>query len=229
MYPRAYLYFSSVLVICIAGFWRSFFSHPLTNHSPHLVHGVAATAWVCLLILQAWLVRTKKLAIHRQTGKLAYVLAPLLVVSGFVVGFVMLAQPDHFPPTMRAKLTFYDVVSLLLFSWLFFMAIRHKKSVQLHARYMSATALVLLPPAIPRLISFAWPYPMSFSMMIHIATLTSEIILVLLILNDYRLKQVRLPFPATLAVFVVMHICMGFIADVPLWQQFLAWPAKVSA
>lgn len=227
MFPRAYLYFSAVLLICIGGFWQSFFSHPLSNHLPHLVHGILATLWLVLLVSQAWLVRARKMALHRLGGKLAYVLAPLFVVSGWVILFVMLAYPDHFPPGIRAKLAFYDTSSLLLFSGLVSLALIHRGNVQKHARYMSATALVLLPPAIPRLVAFVAPGSMGFDAMLHLALGLSEAALLLLVMNDFRIKQKSPIFLITLLLFVLAHLGMYTAPHTTAWQMLIAWPASV--
>jgi hypothetical protein len=227
MFPRAYLYFLLVLATCVAGFWQSFFANPLENHLPHLVHGIFATLWLVLLVAQAWLANARKLAIHRTSGKLAYVLAPALFISGWVVLFIMLAQSDHFPPGIRPKLALYDLVSLGLFGWLFVMAIWRRHDVQQHARYMSATALVLLPPAIPRLIFNHWPGAMSFDASLHVATVIPEFALVLLIINDVRLRQRQLAFPITLIGFLALHIGLGVIPGTVLWQTVTAWPSTL--
>jgi hypothetical protein len=50
-------------------------------------------------------------------------------------------------------LCFIDLTTIAYFAWTYGMALHHRKSIQLHARYMASTAPLLLPPALARLLS----------------------------------------------------------------------------
>jgi hypothetical protein len=227
MFPRATFYFLLVLGVCIGGFWTSFFAHPSTSGWPYLLHGIVATGWVLLLILQAGLARQRRIGWHRRSGQAAWLLAPGLILSGAVVLWLMLAGPDHFPPGIRAKLAWFDLVSLPLFTWLFVMAMRTRHEVRAHARFMSATAVVLLPPALARLINFVLPGVFSFEAILQISLLIPEAILLALVANDIRLGQARLAFPATLGGFLFLHLGLALWAGTAFWQLWMAWPASL--
>lgn len=78
--------FIAVLVVLVAGFWESYFSVLFQGmHPTHHFHGITMLAWVLLLITQAALVRKRRFRLHRMTGRISYVLAPLVVVSGVLV------------------------------------------------------------------------------------------------------------------------------------------------
>lgn len=53
-------------------------SFPLIIH----LHALAYTSWLLLLVAQVWLVRTKRVAVHRKLGMAALVLIPLMLVMG---------------------------------------------------------------------------------------------------------------------------------------------------
>src|SRR5688572_27921009 len=69
-------------VAMLAAFWPSYYSR--LDGQPSLyfhAHGVALTAWVGLLVTQAWLMRTGRRATHRRLGTLSYVAAPAVVIA----------------------------------------------------------------------------------------------------------------------------------------------------
>ena len=51
---------------------------PLIIH----LHALAYTSWLALLVAQVWLVRTRRIAVHRQLGMAALFLIPLMLVLG---------------------------------------------------------------------------------------------------------------------------------------------------
>jgi uncharacterized membrane protein YozB (DUF420 family) len=53
-------------------------SFPLIIH----LHALAYTSWLLLLAAQVWLVRTKRVAVHRRLGMAALLLIPLMLVLG---------------------------------------------------------------------------------------------------------------------------------------------------
>ena len=73
-------------VSVLTGFARSYYlkavfpipSFPLLFH----VHGAVFTAWMLLLVLQAWLVATRRTALHRRIGWVGLCLAVLVLVTG---------------------------------------------------------------------------------------------------------------------------------------------------
>src|SRR2546430_16064759 len=78
----------AILVTIIVGFSRSFFLRPLFPEWPSpsemifYVHGVAFTAWIVLLVVQASLVAGGRTQLHREICPLCAVLSAAMVVSG---------------------------------------------------------------------------------------------------------------------------------------------------
>ena len=64
------------------GFWPNYFSQLLdqSNWRFHF-HSVSLISWCLLMVLQAYLIRSNKRATHRATGKLSYLIVPLIIVS----------------------------------------------------------------------------------------------------------------------------------------------------
>ena len=59
------------------------------------------------------------------------------------------------------SLALIDIPSSLLLATFYVLAIVHRRTVKLHSRYMAATVILLLPPALGRFLvvvhAFMWP------------------------------------------------------------------------
>jgi uncharacterized membrane protein len=77
-------WFLLLIVLVFAGFYPSYFSTFFEPKSSILhIHFTLMTLWVAMLITQPFLIKYKKLAIHRMLGKISYVLVPLVLASAF--------------------------------------------------------------------------------------------------------------------------------------------------
>jgi hypothetical protein len=61
--------------------------YPLIVH----FHAVTYGGWLVLLTAQVWLVRTRRVAVHRRLGMLLWVLLPLMVILGPATAFAIKA------------------------------------------------------------------------------------------------------------------------------------------
>jgi len=147
----AYIWFLVGLAVIVAGFWWTFFGDPLSNDLWHIVHGVASTLWVMLLITQSLLVGRGDHLWHRRFGWASLGLAAALVgTSSYMIWIELTGDPD-FPHDLRLSLVFLDVGFLFLFvsAYAAGLLIRHDR--RLHARLMGSTMLIGLGPALGRL------------------------------------------------------------------------------
>lgn len=223
LYPRAVFYFLLLLATAIAGFWGSYFSRLAQNDLVRHVHAATAFAWVLLLIAQAWLMRQRKLSMHRRLGRTSLALAPLFVVSGLFMVQQMLAHPSPFAQAVGAQLTFVDLTSLAWFAIAYLLALRYRRETAVHARYMASTALLVLPPALARVLGMHVPGVTSFEMAFHGAYFITELLILILLVRDRNGGRVRAPFAQLLAVTVVQQIAFVLLPDVPAWTRFCAW------
>ena len=77
--PTLALGYALILAITIAGFWDSFFSKPFDSDAAHFIHGVAATGWIVLLIVQSLLIRNRNARLHMAIGRWSPVIVVPLV------------------------------------------------------------------------------------------------------------------------------------------------------
>jgi len=154
-YRHAHWYLLAIFPLAALAFWPGYLSTigtaPLQMHA----HGITATLWLALLVAQSWLIHSGNTAFHRTLGTASLVLFPLFLAGGSMI-FLGMAQRFADPPspfyTMYAPgLAWIDMISVAAFAWCYYSALRSRRDVQLHARYMLATVIFLLPPILGRL------------------------------------------------------------------------------
>lgn len=192
------------------GFYKSYFilspefegSLDIYTH----IHALVASIWIALLIAQPLLIRSKNFSLHRAFGKISYVVFFALILS-FIPQMIKEYGKGLFP--LNAS---FDIGLLILF---YFLAIRHKKDVAIHMRYMIAIALIFIGPTLGRIIfflldlehlgSFQIPY------LIVIATILA------LIFWDRKNGRNYKPYIVAIAVFSIYLLSL-YAIDVNLTQ-----------
>ena len=184
-------------------------------------HGAMLMSWFFMLIVQPFLIRYKKNAIHRNLGKLGYVLAPMVCYSIFLVTKMVYYREIATRPEARvlAQLSL-DIPTIFIFGLLFALAMINRKDSSVHMRYMIATALTMLGPGLGRaLIIFGgFSFPVSVSTVYYI----TDILAILFLLNDFRNGANTKPFLTICLIFVINHLCWGF-QDAGWWQAIAKW------
>lgn len=220
LHRRSAFYFSLALLVSILGFFPSYFSVFLKTDAVHHFHGLTATAWMLLLIAQAWLIRSRNLSLHRTLGWASLVLAGLFLASGILMVDAMLKGRGAFSRAFGSRLALVDLLSLLYFAVAYALAIRHRKDIHLHARFMASTAVLVLPPALARLLPMAFSGIPSFEVAFHGSYFISEGIALLLILDDRRQGRFRVPYPLLMGVLLVQQVGFAVAPGIPRWKAF---------
>ncbi|SFF38736.1 hypothetical protein SAMN05216167_1613 [Spirosoma endophyticum] len=96
LYRTSSYLFIAVMLMVFVGFYKTYFG--LFPHFDGItlalhIHAVTILAWMSILIIQPFLIRGKKLELHRLIGKISYVVMPLVVLStGWIMRLVDLQQ-----------------------------------------------------------------------------------------------------------------------------------------
>ncbi|UFH57866.1 hypothetical protein [Spirosoma sp. KNUC1025] len=221
LYPNAPWYFGAAVVITWLGFSRSYFSRLLQTDLYHHLHGASAGLWMGLLILQPILYQRGQLAWHRKLGWIGtIVLVPALLIGGVKMMQLMLKAADEYPPGAVYQLSFIDAASLLLFTLFLGLSLWHGRRLALHARYMVCTVLIILPPAITRLLFFI-PWFDSFAKTLNGSFVAIEAICVLLLLDDRLMGKLQPAYPLAFGLFLLLHLTMNMAGQWLWWHSLM--------
>src|SRR2546428_8780954 len=145
---------------CQAAQRERFFLRPLFPELPSpsemifYVHGVAFTAWIVLLVVQASLVAGGRTELHRKIGPFSAALAGAMVVLGTLRALIAARRDTGFfgitiPPLQFLAVPIFD---MLLFATFVSLAIAQRRNPQSHKRWMLLATVNLVTAAIAR-----WP------------------------------------------------------------------------
>lgn len=221
-YARAHWYFLAALAAIVAGFWPSFFRPLGAGDLSHSLHGITATLWVVALALQSWLVSHGHVRWHRRVAWGALLMLPVLVGSALYMVKVMFANAQM-PPFLPPLLSYIDLTSLTFLLLLVGLGLSTVRTPAAHMRWMSATVLLGLPPALTRLYLRVLAPHVDFMTALHGSFVTVEVILVALIVGDRRAGERRLAWPLSLAFFAAQHASMTTVASTTAWHDFTQW------
>jgi len=213
-YGRTPFYLALLLLAGVAGFYPSYLSRLGEFDLAHHAHGITAFAWMLLLVLQASLIRLRRRPLHRLLGRAAFVLVALFVASGLTMAWAMVHADNPFARAFGPRLAVTDLSSIAAFVAAFALAIRHRRNIHLHARYMAATGLLILPPALARLAANTVPGVKGFVMAFHVGYFLTELAVALLIAQAWRARQPMRPFVLLLGLLVLQQL--AFRAGVTL-------------
>ena len=243
--PYRHAHYFLLLLIPLKGlaFWRGYFSDLAGASYAFHFHGITATLWILLLAFQSWSIHHRQNSLHRAIGYTSFGLLPLFTVGGLLVLQTMAVKfqgaADPFNVMYGARLGTLDFVSTFSIPWLFYMALRWRRKVHLHARYMLVTVFFLLPPIFARLLPILPPLSMEgpdglskFVYCLHLANLLA--IGIAFALHARAPKHGR-PFVTVSLLMLAQSIFFETVARTEAWETMFAsladvpLPALVSA
>lgn len=219
-YSRISLFFVFILAVVTWGFYKTyliFFPSFTGFHNVQHFHGAMMATWMMLLIVQPLLIRSGKVGMHRAVGKLSYVVAPLLVVSIFLVSRMVYQRPG---PVLlheeKIAMIALSIPYLVAFVILYALAIFNRKDTYKHMRYMIGTSFLMIAPGLGRgLIIY-------FHNSLHDAVNYSNYLVIAiaagLLINDIYKKRPYIPFAWILFIFLMLHLTWNFRYSIP-WQN----------
>lgn len=161
-YRYAPYFVGFVLLVIMTGFWASYFtvtaSMPIAFH----VHAVSSMTWLVLLIVQQVAIQRRAPELHRLLGRASFVLFPFLIL-GFVMiinitaaNFAAGGNPVAGPlgPAFGLGMG----IAIVAYLTLFYLALKHRRNVKLHAGYMLATPLILFESPFSRVMGDYLPW-----------------------------------------------------------------------
>jgi hypothetical protein len=143
------------LAIVFAGFARTFFLKFLFHAPPPLsmlmiAHGIVMTSWFVLFIVQAQLVATGRLRLHRRLGIAGMALAVLVLVAGTTTAIVG-ARLGHSPGPPPLVFLAIPLGDMLVFALLVGAAFLLRRRGDYHKRFMVLAFAGMLTAAVARI------------------------------------------------------------------------------
>ena len=220
-YQYAHLYLAFGLVVVLLGFSTTYFSR-LGDFSPaYHVHGISATLWMILLIVQPYLFQKGNLKAHRYLGWTSIVLVPTIVICGVLMMKMMIQGQANYPPNLVYKLAFIDTCTLLSFTLLYLLAIYYRKKLGLHSRFMVATIFGPLLPALARMFLFTFSIASNFNESLTYSYLAIELVLLIIIWKERNLKEVKLTYVPFLVFMIIQHGLMYNSDNWAWWKSIM--------
>ena len=208
VYKNSHYLFIAVLLMAIAGFWKTYFGKiPTFDGVSGLMHfhAVMVLAWLSILIAQPMLILNKKVEMHRLVGKISYIVVPILLLS-----IILLMRLSFIKNTLPANpdidLRLVGIADLTFFIPCYLLAIYFRKNTKYHARFMVMTVLPFINPALGRL---NLPGP-----------LLAIIIMLGLIIYEAFNKKIFLPYLIGLPAYISIYVFYLFIINADQWRAF---------
>lgn len=215
-------FFGALLVLAVLAFWPTYFSQMSGQTGYTHLHAAAATLWLLLLVAQPLAIRAGRRDIHRQLGRLSYVVAPLIVASVLLLAHEKIQGLTGQRLAIQSYILYLQISLGLLFAVCYVMAIIKRHDSPVHMRFMVGTALTLIDPIVVRLMLWMQPVPAwNYQWFTFLLT---DAVLVLLIWLDRNSPRGRWVFPAMLGAFVLIQIpALALLTSTGPWQAFARW------
>ena len=223
MFISATYGFLALFLLATVAFWPRYLSLLGSPIDPftHL-HAVLASLWCLLLIAQPVLVRRSR-PLHRRLGAISYVIAPCFLVASVLLAHSRFRAMDEATFIQEAPSLFLPLSAVVLFSVSYILAIRHRHTMALHARFMIATGLPMIDPVVGRLLFFfgpTLPHPLHYQLVTFLIT---DALLLALLMRPPLAPSLRPAFFVPVALFPLAHIAWFTIVQHPEWVPFAAW------
>ncbi|MEQ9406007.1 MAG: hypothetical protein RIM99_20615 [Cyclobacteriaceae bacterium] len=220
-YKYAHLYLAAGLLAVIIGFSKTYFNQLGEFALPYHLHGISASLWMILLIVQPWLFQKGKLKAHRMLGWTSLVLVPTIVIAGIVMMRLMIQGQANYPPNVVYQLAFIDTLTLFGFAMLYVLALYYRKNLMLHSRFMVITIFGPLVPALTRLFMINLGIASNFNDGLTYSYLLIELVLVVIIWKERNRKEIKWTYVPFLIFIAVQHVLMYLSGNWAWWKSLM--------
>lgn len=149
---------SLLLAIVLIGFARSFYLRPVFMSGPLpaalIAHGALLTVWFVLAFVQAALIPTGRVRLHRSLGYAGAAWAAVVLVSGLLATLGMGARVQSLADREH-MIVWGNFLTLLAFASLVLLGVLQRNRPVSHRRYMLMASIAIIGPPLGRVPE--WP------------------------------------------------------------------------
>lgn len=215
--PSFFLCMTLIMAFFIfSGFGMTYFQPMATgslNPLPPIVHihGLFYCSWIILLVVQAFLVNVKNIALHRSLGTFGIAVGTGVIILGALITILFVGATDVTTHDDYG-LTYLSVVAVLTFATLFCFAIRNVRRPENHKRLILFATIVILPPGINRLYMMLLELP---NVPFLATYLTMDVLIAAIMIYDWRTtgKITRTTIMGAAAIIVPQLLFTPIIAS----------------
>lgn len=223
-----WLWFAALFAITFAIFWPTFFSALVRIDPPIIVHGISATLWSVLTVVQAILIKTGRRRPHRLLGYSSLALGCVLVLSGIQMVRQMVFREgvdglgERF---LTLKIAYIDMTALALFGLFLTTAIMaaRKRDIALHLRSVACTAILPLDAVFERVFKYWMPHLVpDWTTAVYASTITLIVLTGGLCLGEWRYGRQRWPFALLFGYYLFNLVTIDAVARSE-WMRIVAF------
>ncbi|MGC3945864.1 MAG: hypothetical protein QM762_15295 [Chryseolinea sp.] len=218
-YTRSSVIACAILLVLLWGFHRtytvffpSFEGFLFVQH----FHGFMMLLWMGMLIVQPLLIASRKQRIHKLVGSASYVIAPLVMLSIYLVSGMVFSRniEAHTPADAYAEIAL-SIPSIPIFAILYGLALNNRHRTYYHMRYMIGTGIMMLGPGIGRLLGiwFGVPGPLVVTSTLIIVASVAFVFLII----DIVKKQDYRPY-AIVTLLMIIQSVLWEVRYTDFWQ-----------
>ncbi len=150
----------------------------------------------------------------------------MIVISIILLAHIRIsATPEEFFVS-RSYAVYLQLSLAFVFAATYGFAIWYRKSKDIHARFMVATAFTFIDPVFDRFISMFMPFITIRGEWLTFGFI--NLLLITLAILDRNHLKARWVFPGLLLLYLIIEIPIFFqLTDMGWWQSFAAWFASV--
>jgi uncharacterized membrane protein YhaH (DUF805 family) len=235
-YSKAHYYLIGLLIITLVAFWDSYFGKLMDAPVAHHFHGITATLWIILLAFQNWTIHNRKNHLHKVTGKLIFILLPLMIGSFTLVTWVGAQKSVGGHPfyiQFGQALLAADVLLTFSTSLQIYLALRWRRNVRLHSALMFGTLIGLLAPILSRLFPLFIPgmeitdldtlYRFGYSMKLSVLI---SLIIPLMLYIYYR--KDGWPWILAALIATLVYVLYATLGQTEIWAAIVIQITKIN-
>ncbi len=205
-------------------------AYPTTSPTVH-VHGWTFFAWYLLLPMQAYLVQTRRLPLHRTAGAASMILATLMIVTGMIViGAQMEIARTSPEPTFFGFFGPAIFATLVLFAGFYVAALVNRRRAPFHKRFLIVASAAGMGAATFRIMAAGFGQTLWVA---PVGVLATNLFIIPGMIHDrWKDGRVHPAYLLGLAVCVTVEAMAILLTPSPVGRAVadgLAWVGRASA